>query len=861
MIPERVKLSILLTSHLPEDTLLKLIADLGSLQTRSVEVIIIDDGMPPAAKKSVSDAVLETGNDAFFLYEREVPYGRGNCLNEALSQANGTYIWVPTKAQHFREMLLEDTLKRAEGEMESFWSLDVRLPMTHEEWMEKIQGGLMPPDECFLWNRERIDARDLYFNPFLEQHFGAELALRLYPGHQSRMIDPFFVVSRDVDHPLRTRDAQEFLFSALRPTTGDGDPKKRAHILERLFSLETDDKRISADQNQLKEAAEWIRKGDHSEALKLVSSYLQRNPGDKEATKMKIFLLERLRRHVEASELKYKLKERSLFDTDLVEGQNEQRATPGTGAVSGMSEEYGGEGSSWTEGVSGAEGGSGVGGSSEVEGEYGWEGSSGTEGESGLGGSSGAEGSSGEERVSGAKDAAGGSGVVQEKGGETTGTGVEKAAPTPRLSEEEIECSVIIPTTGHGKALLENALIYLSAAADPKTTELLVIDNASLDDTVNYLEQLKQDNFLNIRVFSQVSNRGFGTSVNIGLDAAHGNYRMILHTDTEVEPDTINHLKDLLDSDSEVVMSVPMIEDSRNEEQLPERASGEKRIPLTMADSACFMLRKDANIRFDESFFPVYFEMEDLCRQIVADGGRICASGLTTVQLVDPAVSDLMGLRLVPQLKWANRAAYMHKWGDVPKYSLPNQGLPAERFERLGSPINPEKPEKEWLEAIEAYLTSEVKTEILRGNYETEDWITIISALVMADQRELMRTLEDRLDSAELPVSLLVLMIHYYFKKNIYSRCRYYLEKAGKKHDLFDLFRLRIAIADKDLEAAASLLNSLLKRYPSSPDLLFLASELYRQSGEEKEAELFLKMAHQMDPKRFSADLKHFQIF
>ena len=862
MIPERVQLSILLTSHLPEEALLTLIADVGSVKARTIEVILMDDGLPSAVKKRVSDAVMGTGNDSFFLYEHEVPYGRGNCLNEALSQANGTYIWAPTKAEHFREMLLQDTLKRAESEMEAFWSMDVRLPGSHEDWMRKITDGLMPPDECFLWNRERIAAKDLYFNPFLERHFGAELALRLYDMHRSRVIDPFFVVSRDVDQPLRTRDQQEFLFSALRPTAGEGDPAKRARILEHLFTLEPDDKRMSADKNQLKEAAEWMKKGDHSEALTLVSSFLQRNPGDKEATKMKIFLLERLRRHVEASELKHKLKERSLFDADLAEGQNRDGGNGGDGGdVHGGKNGYGAKNGHGAEAEHGLDsrqhglGGNGEGGQQSGDGRQ-----NGDAQQSGDRPQS-EDGHQTADSTASSGDTPGLFSDPTHRAGVVNETSPTKRTPTPRISEADIECSVIIPTTGHGKALLENALLHLSAAADPKTTELLVIDNASLDDTVGYLEQLKEDNFLNIRVFSQPANRGFGTSVNIGLDAAHGNYRLVLHTDAEVEPDTIRHLRDLLDSDPEVAMSVPLLEDTRNEEQLPDRASGEKKIPITVADSTCFMLRKDAKTRFDESFSPVYFEMEDLCRQIAQEGGMICASGLTTVRQVEPAVSDLMGLRLVPQIKWANRAAFMHKWGDVPEYKMPVQGLPADRFEQLGSPINPDEPEKEWLKAVEAYLTSEVKTEILRGKYEPEDWITIISALVMADQRELMRSLEDRLDGAELPISLLVLMVHYYFHKNIYSRCRYYLKRAGKKHDLFDLFRLRIAIADKDGETAIGLLTALLKKYPSSPDLLFLASELYRQSGEEKEAELFLKMAHQMDPRRFSADMKHFQIF
>ena len=891
MISEPTQLSILLTSHIPKDTLLKLIDDVGSLKSRSVEMIMMDDGMLPETHRAVAEAIRQTGSDSFFLYEHDRSYGRGNSLNEALTQASGTFVWAPTKAEYFREMLLEDALKKIDGELEAFYGLDYRIPTSDGEWLEKIRNGLMPPDECFIWNRERIASQDLHFNPFLNQHFGAELALRLSSTYPFRTMDPFFVVSGDLDQPLGTRDIQEFLFSLLRMAGESTENETRREVISYLHDLESDEKRQYSEKSQLAEAAEWMERGENSEAMKRVSVYLQRNPGDIEATRMKIHLLERLRRHVEASELKHRLKERSLFD-DVGRGAGDVKGRVRPGSVDENADKDAvGDAAHETDHDS-------TQGMGDAVGDAGHDASLDTL-DTGHDVANNASRNVARD-VTG--DAAGDApdapeavaeGAFEENGYSHGNKGKEtskerKVEPTPKLNDEDILVSVIIPTTGHGKRLLENTLIHLARAADPGHTELIIIDNASLDDTLIYLEQLKNDNFLNIRVLPQSVNKGFGPSVNLGLDAAKGSYLLVLHSDIELEPDTIQHLQELMDSDPEVVMSVPMVTDSRNEEQLPEQISGQKSVSITSADSACFMLRKENRVRFDERFFPAYFDMEDFCRQIMSGDetttgmtsanstgttsatstrtntstttGTISATGLTTVKQVAPSVSDMMGLRLIPQIKWSNRMAYLEKWGDLPDINMPVQGTPPDRFERLGSPIHPEKPDQAWLDAVNNYLTSEVRTEILRSEYTENEWITIISTLMMADQRELMRTLEDRLDDMDLPVSLLVLLINYYFKKNIYSRCQFYLEKAGKKHAIFDMYRLRIAISDKEGKKATALLSTLIKQFPSNPDLLFMASELYRQSGEEGEAEAFRKMAHQMDPKRFSADFNYFKI-
>ena len=105
--------------------------------------------------------------------------------------------------------------------------------------------------------------------------------------------------------------------------------------------------------------------------------------------------------------------------------------------------------------------------------------------------------------------------------------------------------------------------------------------------------------------------------------------------------------------------------------------------------------------------------------------------------------------------------------------------------------LDPSNPPDEWLDKVLAFLTDEIRTQILRSDLSKRELMVIVPTLLMADCRELLRTLEDRLDNMDLPPSMLLLFVNYYFEKNIYSRCRHYLDMAGNAHPAFDLFRLK----------------------------------------------------------------------
>ena len=150
-----------------------------------------------------------------------------------------------------------------------------------------------------------------------------------------------------------------------------------------------------------------------------------------------------------------------------------------------------------------------------------------------------------------------------------------------------------------------------------------------------------------------------------------------------------------------------------------------------------------------------------------------------------------------------------------------------------------------------------MRTEILREPWTDDEFYTIVLTLLIADERELLRTLEERIDEMQPDTSLLVLFIHYYFKKNIYSRCKHYMSLAEKNHPIFDLYRLKIFVADKEFDKAIPLLNEMLGEYPSSPELFYLAGDMYDDQGEAKS---FFAMASQLDPYRFKTEGSSFEL-
>jgi GT2 family glycosyltransferase len=124
------------------------------------------------------------------------------------------------------------------------------------------------------------------------------------------------------------------------------------------------------------------------------------------------------------------------------------------------------------------------------------------------------------------------------------------------------ELSIII-VNWNGGSLLRRCVETIVSAKPPVSYEILVIDNASEDDS---LDQLRDSQsiapfFANqqLRIINNSENRGFGAANNQGFAATTSPFVLLLNLDTEVRPGTIDTLLNMMKSDARIGICGPRI--------------------------------------------------------------------------------------------------------------------------------------------------------------------------------------------------------------------------------------------------------------------------------------------------------------
>ena len=113
--------------------------------------------------------------------------------------------------------------------------------------------------------------------------------------------------------------------------------------------------------------------------------------------------------------------------------------------------------------------------------------------------------------------------------------------------------SVVIPHYG-GTEILGDCLTSLNKCSYPNL-EIIVVDNASPDDSVQFIKS----NFPEVNLIQSEYNRGFAGGCNFGAQHAKGEYILILNNDTTHEPDWIDHLVNMMESNPIISAVQPKI--------------------------------------------------------------------------------------------------------------------------------------------------------------------------------------------------------------------------------------------------------------------------------------------------------------
>ncbi len=113
--------------------------------------------------------------------------------------------------------------------------------------------------------------------------------------------------------------------------------------------------------------------------------------------------------------------------------------------------------------------------------------------------------------------------------------------------------SIIIPHF-NGIEILDACLRSLEQTTYPDI-EIILVDNASSDDSVKHVRQ----HFQQVRIIQNEKNLGFAGGSNRGLEQATGDYLLVLNNDTTHDPGWIEPLVKALDDDPQAAAVQPKI--------------------------------------------------------------------------------------------------------------------------------------------------------------------------------------------------------------------------------------------------------------------------------------------------------------
>ncbi|MDZ7765252.1 MAG: glycosyltransferase [Melioribacteraceae bacterium] len=101
------------------------------------------------------------------------------------------------------------------------------------------------------------------------------------------------------------------------------------------------------------------------------------------------------------------------------------------------------------------------------------------------------------------------------------------------------------------KEFLLNLLESLHKAISIIESEIIVVDNASEDESVESVER----RFPNVKIIANSENLGFGTANNQALEVAQGKFIVLINPDTIVKEDTFTTLINFFEQNPDAGMA------------------------------------------------------------------------------------------------------------------------------------------------------------------------------------------------------------------------------------------------------------------------------------------------------------------
>ncbi len=181
------------------------------------------------------------------------------------------------------------------------------------------------------------------------------------------------------------------------------------------------------------------------------------------------------------------------------------------------------------------------------------------------------------------------------------------------------------------KDLLRRALEALEKSENRDAIEVVVVDNGSSDGSAQLESEFPGARFIRIP-----RNFGLTKALNLGVRGSEGEYVFLLHEDTEVFPETVRTLAELLDSQPDAGAACPLLVDGDGKPapqlgQYPPddswrpAAPGAEPMAVDYARGAALMMRRSSitAIRQIDERYGQFGSDADLCYQIRRAGKKI----------------------------------------------------------------------------------------------------------------------------------------------------------------------------------------------------------------------------------------------
>ncbi|WP_206352149.1 glycosyltransferase family 2 protein [Tautonia rosea] len=258
--------------------------------------------------------------------------------------------------------------------------------------------------------------------------------------------------------------------------------------------------------------------------------------------------------------------------------------------------------------------------------------------------------------------------------------------------------------------MLRDCLASLEDEVDPLQDRVVVVDNASGDDSVQQIQQAIDEHCWHdwVTLIASEVNGGFSAGNNLGIQAVHAQAYLLLNSDTIVRPGAIASLLAALDAHPEVGLIGPRLEWPDGRPQIscfrfPSPASElisaartgpvtsllrAFEVPIPVSDEpfepqwisfACVLVRRaviDQIGPMDEGYF-MYFEDIDYCRRARQAGWGILSwpdAHVVHLRGGSSPVKEEMAARKRPRpYLYASRSRYFARfYGGVPGLFLAN---------------------------------------------------------------------------------------------------------------------------------------------------------------------------------------------